>query len=289
MRIALHGKKLSPDTLSFVVGLLQHLGQRQGQLFVSPPLHNLLKSTNSPLPPYSLLGNYCTHLDVMISVGGDGTLLEAVSYVGAAETPVLGINAGRMGFLATVAPEEALEALKQFRQGQYSLEQRSLLQVETKDAANPSPNFALNEVAVLKQDSSSMITIHVCIDGILRSTYWADGLIVATPTGSTGYSLSCGGPIMLPSTHSFVITPVSPHNLSARPLVVPDSAVVTLRVESRNQKFLTTLDGRSSTTSTAVELIASKASFQAKLVNLGKHNIFEVLRQKLHWGLDIRN
>ena len=134
-----------------------------------------------------------------------------------------------------------------------------------------------------------MITIHVCIDGVLRTTYWTDGLIVATPTGSTGYSLSCGGPIVLPSAHNLVLTPVSPHNLSVRPLVVPDNAVLSLKVESRNQKFLITLDGRSSPTNTDVTLVVSKAPFQAQLVKVDQHNIFDVLRQKLHWGLDVRN
>ena len=289
MHVALHSKSLAKGTFPFVTQLLQYLHQQQAQLFVSPPLQALLSTAASELPPIQPLDKALPHLDLMVSLGGDGTLLEAVNYVGTAEVPMLGINTGRMGFLATVAPEEGLAALETFFQGQYSLDERTLLQVETGGATSLVPNFALNEIAVLKQDSSSMITIHVCIDNKLQTTYWADGLMVATPTGSTGYSLSCGGPIMIPNTNSLVITPVSPHNLAVRPLVVPDSAVISLQVASRNKKFLATLDGRASPTSTEVELVISKASFQAQLVKVDDSNIFDVLRQKLHWGLDVRN
>ncbi len=289
MKVALHGKSFSPDTLPFVTRLLQHLSQRQAQLFVSPTLQTLLNGTASPIPVLQRLPKDLTPMDCVVSLGGDGTLLEAVKYVGAAEVPVLGINTGRMGFLATVAPEDALDALAHLEQKNYNLDPRMLLQVKTQETTALVPNFALNEVAVLKQDSAAMITIHVCINGALRTTYWADGLMVATPTGSTGYSLSGGGPIMLPSAHSLVITPVSPHNLSVRPLVVPDSAIISLRVVSRNQKFLATLDGRATPVNTDTELVVSQAPFRAQLVNLGTHNIFDVLRQKLHWGLDVRN
>ena len=289
MKVAFHGKNFSPDTLPFVTNLLQHLSRQQAQLFVSPPLQALLQEAATPLPILQPLEKNLTSMDCMVSLGGDGTLLEAVKYVGAAEIPVLGINTGRMGFLATVAPEDAPDALARLEQGDYQLDSRTLLQVTTRENTVLVPSFALNEVAVLKQDSAAMITIHVCINGELRTTYWADGLMVATPTGSTGYSLSGGGPIMLPSTHSLVITPVSPHNLSVRPLVVPDNAVISLRVASRNQKFLATLDGRANPVSTDVELMVKKAPFRAQLVNLGTHNIFDVLRQKLHWGLDVRN
>jgi NAD+ kinase len=225
----------------------------------------------------------------MISIGGDGTLLASVRYVAGTETPILGINTGRMGFLATVAQEEALAALARFFQGQYTLDTRTLLALENGCVPTAQPNFALNEVAFLKQDSSAMMAIALCIDGALATTYWADGLMVATPTGSTGYSLSCGGPIVLPSANSLVVTPVSPHNLSVRPLVVPDNAVLSVRVESRNHKFLITLDGRAYPSNTDQELTVRKAPFQLHLVKVDQSNLFDVLRQKLHWGLDVRN
>jgi len=229
------------------------------------------------------------NLELIISLGGDGTLLEAVSYAGASETPILGINTGRMGFLATVAQKDALAALKGFWEGQYVLDKRTLLRLDVCRASRVETDFALNEVAFLKRDSSSMIAVHASINGELRTKYWADGLIVTTPTGSTGYSLSCGGPIVLPSAHNLVITPVNPHNLSVRPLVLPDSAVLSFKVESRNQKFLVTLDGRSRATNTDAELTVRKAPFQTHLIKIDQNNIFDVLRQKLHWGLDVRN
>ncbi len=225
----------------------------------------------------------------MISLGGDGTLLEAVQKIGAKATPLLGINTGRMGFLARVSPSEALDALAAFMQGAYSLDPRTMLQLQSTQTLKTSSSVALNEVAILKQDSSSMITIHLSIDGQLQTTYWADGLIVATPTGSTAYSLSCGGPILLPHNNSFLITPLSPHNLAVRPLVVPDNAEISLRVESRNNKFLISLDGRTTFAHTDTMFKLHKAPFHTQLVRTNGHNLFDVLRQKLHWGLDIRN
>ncbi len=291
MQIALHSKGIAEATLPVIKGLLKVLLEGQADLLVSQPLYDLLKATPTQLPRLSpfVQKDDLRHADLMISLGGDGTLLEAVNYVSAAEIPVLGMNTGRMGFLATVAPEKAVAALESYWQGNYSIDARTLLQLEVNGAALKHSGCALNEVAFLKQDTSSMIAIHACINGALRTTYWADGLVVATPTGSTGYSLSCGGPIILPSAHNLLITPVSPHNLAVRPLVVPDSAVLTFKLESRNQKFLVALDGRSQAIRTNVALTVKKAPFQAKLVKVGHDNMFDVLRQKLHWGLDVRN
>ncbi len=291
MSVGLHGKFFSENDFPFIASLFHALSQYKASLFVSQPLGTLLQSSKIQLPSMQPLARAedFKNLDLMISMGGDGTLLEAVSYVRASETPILGINVGRMGFLATVAQENALAALENFWQGKYSLDKRTLLQLDVCGASTAETDFALNEVAFLKRDSSSMIAIHASINGELRTTYWADGLIVATPTGSTGYSLSCGGPIVLPSAHNLVITPVSPHNLSVRPLVVPDSATLSFKIESRNQKFLVTLDGRSRAINTDVELTISKAPFQVHLVKVDQNNIFDVLRQKLHWGLDVRN
>ena len=291
MNVGLHGKNFLGNVPPWIASLLHFLNQREANLFVSQPLETLLKSSVIPLPimhPLVSTGD-SKQLDLMISIGGDGTLLQAVNYVGASETPVLGINTGRMGFLATMAQENALAALATFWQGTHALDKRTLLQLEDYGAPTSETYFALNEVAFLKRDSSSMIAIHASINGSLHTTYWADGLIVATPTGSTGYSLSCGGPIVLPSAHNLIITPISPHNLAVRPLVVPDNAILSFKVESRNQRCLAAVDGRSRAIDTNVELTVRKAPFKAHLVQVGKHNIFDVLRQKLHWGLDVRN
>ena len=291
MQVGLYSKSLSKDTFSLINSIFHILNKYEASLSVSPSLHTLLQDHADQLPPMQpwVQVQDVAHLDLIISLGGDGTLLEAVNYVGVSETPILGINTGRMGFLATVAQDNVLTALEIFCQGQHTIEQRTLLQLEVSGMPTTNIDFALNEVAFLKQDSSSMIAIHTSINRGLSTTYWADGLIVATPTGSTGYSLSCGGPIVLPSARNLVMTPVSPHNLSVRPLVVPDSAVLSFKIESRNQKFLATLDGRSRTTHTAVELMVRKAPFRAYLVKVDQHNIFDILRQKLHWSLDVRN
>ena len=291
MKVALHGKFFSRETLPLITDIAHTLNRYEASLCVSPSLHALLdasaiqRALGQSLPQVE---DY-TNLDLVISLGGDGTLLEAVNCVGASETPVLGINAGRMGFLATVAQANALFVLEKFLQGKHIVDKRTLLQLEAQDILTSDRDFVLNEVAFLKKDISSMITIHASINGELRTTYWADGLIITTPTGSTGYSLSYGGPIVLPSAHNIVVTPVSPHNLSVRPLVIPDNAVLSFKVESRNQKFMITLDGRYRTASTEVEQTVRKAPFQAHLVKTGQDNMFDVLRQKLHWGLDVRN
>jgi len=291
MNVGLHGKNVSKASIAFIASLLHTLIKYEANIFVSQPLYTLLQTSVTPLPimqPFVQVADL-THLDLMISMGGDGTLLEAVNYVGVAETPVMGINIGRMGFLATIAQQDAFTALASFWQGKHALDKRALLQLEGDGMPTVETDFSLNEVAFLRRDSSSMLTIHVSINGELHTTYWADGLIVATPTGSTGYSLSCGGPIVLPSAHNLVMTPVSSHNLSVRPLVVPDNAVLSLKVESRNKTFLVTLDGRSRAINTDGELIVKRAPFQACLVKTDQSNLFDVLRQKLHWGLDVRN
>ena len=291
MKIAIHGKSFSRDTLPFVTNFLHALRKYEADLLVSPPLHTVLQTSNKSLPPTQSLTQTTnlSNLDLTISLGGDGTLLEAVNYMGASETPVLGINVGRMGFLATVAQDNALNAVDTFLKDKHTIDKRTLLQLKVCGSLTTEVDFALNEVAFLKQDSSSMIAVYASINGELNTTYWADGLIVTTPTGSTSYSLSCGGPIVLPSAHNLVVTPISPHNLSVRPLVTPDNAVMSFKVASRNQRFLVAVDGRSRAITTDVELVIRKAPFQAHLVKVGKGNIFDVLRQKLHWGLDIRN
>lgn len=291
MQVAIHSKSCSQDTTSLLAKVIHTLAKYKVRLFVSQPLYTALQNSDIQFPTIQRLTEEtdCAHFQLMISLGGDGTLLEAVRYVGATAIPILGINTGRMGFLATVARENALVVLDTFFQGKHTLDQRTLLQLEIRVNAHMETYFSLNEVAFLKQDSSSMLTIHAIINGELGTTYWADGLIIATPTGSTGYSLSCQGPIVLPTARNLIVTPISPHNLSVRPLVVPDSAVMSFTVTSRNQQFLVACDGRSHAVNTDVNLIVRKAPFHTYLVKVDQQSIFDVLRQKLHWGLDVRN
>jgi NAD+ kinase len=194
-----------------------------------------------------------------------------------------------LGFLATNSKEEAEHAITQVCEGNYTLDPRSVLKLETNQDVFGNLNFALNDVTIVKKDSSSMITIHTYIDGEFLNSYWADGIIVATPTGSTGYSLSCGGPLIFPRSGNFVITPVSPHNLTVRPIIVADGSEITFGVEGRSKKFLISLDSRVASVDATIKLTVSKADFRVKLIQLEGQHYFKTLRQKLNWGLDIRN
>jgi NAD+ kinase len=228
-------------------------------------------------------------VQLFVSVGGDGTMLESVAHISKLEIPILGINTGRMGFLATIARTEIAWAMSKLLEGAYSLDKRAVLKLETNKDVFGKMNFALNDFTLVKKDSSSMITIHTYIDGEFLNSYWADGIIVSTPTGSTGYSLSCGGPLIFPRSGNFVITPVSSHNLTVRPIVVSDSSEITFRVEGRSKKYLVSLDSRVASVDDTIKLKVSKADFKVNLVQLEGRHYFNTLRQKLNWGLDVRN
>ncbi len=202
---------------------------------------------------------------------------------------MLGINIGRLGFLATISQEEAEESLEKIFRGEYTLDKRALLRLESSKKLFGKLNFALNDFTLVKKDSSSMITVFTYIDGELLNAYWADGIIVSTPTGSTGYALSCGGPLVFPRSGNFVITPVSPHNLTVRPIVVSDNSEFSFRVEGRSKKFLISLDSRVAVVDPSIKLKVVKEKFKVNLILLEGQHYFKTLRQKLNWGLDIRN
>lgn len=231
----------------------------------------------------------------LFSIGGDGTLLETVTLVQNSEIPVMGINTGRLGFLSSISKDEIKTAVHSILTGKYSLDKRTLLELDVKGKLFGNCKFALNEIAVQKTDSSSMITIHTSVNGKFLNSYWADGLIVATPTGSTAYSLSCGGPIVMPDSDNFVITPVAPHNLNVRPVIISSHDIVTLEVEGRpkapsgNSNFLLSLDSRSENIQSFGKLKIKKADFLLSLVKLDNHDFLSTLRNKLMWGADKRN
>jgi NAD+ kinase len=227
--------------------------------------------------------------DMLISLGGDGTMLDTVSFIGNSNIPLIGINLGRLGFLAAISENEAADAIESLVRGSYTIEKRSLLHLESSMPIFEDAPFALNEFTLHRKDSSSMIKIHTYLNGEFLNTYWADGLIVATPTGSTGYSLSCGGPVVFPQTSSFVITPVAPHNLSTRPIVVPDDNVISFELEGRTDHFLCTLDSRTETIPTSIQLAVKKENFTISLIRPDEHNFLKTIRQKLYWGIDRRN
>jgi NAD+ kinase len=222
-------------------------------------------------------------------LGGDGTMLESVTFVGKAEVPILGINTGRLGFLATTSREDVDTALDAVFEGKYQVEKRTLLKLTSSTKLFEPRNFALNDITIMKKDTSSMITVHVKVDGEPLNSYWADGIIISTPTGSTGYSLSCGGPLVYPKSESFIITAVSPHNLGTRPIVISDKSEIGIEIEGRSKKYLISLDSRFETVDESVKLKIKRERFLVKLIQLPGQHFFETLRQKLNWGLDIRN
>ncbi|WP_162416582.1 NAD kinase [Cyclobacterium roseum] len=291
MNILLHGINILPEFHAYIQQLIQ-VFEKQGQgVWVTESLYPSIRDTGSR-KSISVLPEDNTGMETMdfvISIGGDGTLLDTISRVGSWEVPVLGINTGRMGFLATIAKEEIALAAQDLLAGRYALEDRSLVCLESSIPLFDGLNFGLNEFTIHKRDTSSMITVHTYIDGDYLNSYWSDGLIVSTPTGSTGYSLSCGGPLISPIARNFVITPVSPHNLNVRPIVVSDDSEITFNIEGRSEKFLVSLDSRSTPIDASVELKIKKEKFVAKLVKFPNYSFFDTLRQKLNWGYDMRN
>lgn len=291
MKVVLHGLKLKADTIPYIQFLVSKLHENKVEVWVTHRLERELKKIGreglilEKIPSRDVLAQ----MDFLISIGGDGTMLDAVCEIGDLEIPILGLNTGRLGFLATVATEDITKAVDYLTTKNFQIESRSLISVYGEDHLFDGINYGLNEFTIHKRDTSSMITVHTYIDGQYLNSYWADGLIVATPTGSTGYSLSCGGPLISPEAKNFVITPVSPHNLNVRPIIVSDESQISFKIEGRTKKFLISLDSRSTSISSSVELNVRKEKFSAKLVKLPEYHFFDTLRHKLNWGFDMRN
>ncbi len=291
MRVALHGKKFIKESIPYIQQIIDELDKRKIEIIYSAPFAAIINK--SPLEidtskTYTKL-NTKESPDYIFSIGGDGTLLDIVTHVQQLPIPILGINTGRLGFLATIAKKDIASALDIFFKNDFTIDERSLLRLETREQFFGNLNFGLNEVAVIKKDSSSMIKVNCFIGDQFLNTYWADGLMISTPTGSTGYSLSCGGPVILPQSKNFLITPINPHNLNVRPMVVSDTSKIRIEVDSRGTKFLTSLDSRSETVDSSVIMTVIKESFTAKLVKLRGFSFLDTLRNKLNWGFDVRN
>ena len=292
MNIALFGRKFDSRFDPYIQHLLNKLVQSTDTTMVYEPFLSFLSQRFELPESVSVCRTFedvRDNVDFVVSVGGDGTLLDASTFVRDTGIPILGINTGRLGFLSNVAIDEIDQAIDGLLEGAFALDKRAVLKLSTGNKLFGDVNFALNELTIQKRDSASMITIHAYMNGVFLNSYWADGLIVATPTGSTAYSLSCGGPIVAPGSKNFVITPIAPHNLNVRPIVVPDDAELTLRMEGRTNQYLIALDSRSSTADETVELKVSRAGFDISLVRLPEQNFLSTLRNKLNWGLDKRN
>lgn len=291
MKVAIHGRRITPDMIPYLVEIFDELRQQQVDIVLSVDFKEKNKHSGFDLTPYpGYTGkDQLKDVDYIFSLGGDGTLLDTITHIDRLEIPILGINMGRLGFLATIAKTNIKSALKLFYEGKFRLDPRSVIHVDSTPNVYGDHNYALNEFAIMKKDTSSMVVVNCYIDGEYLNTYWADGLMVSTPTGSTGYSLSCGGPVVLPQSSNFIITPVSPHNLNVRPMVVSDSSVISFEIENRGVNFLTSLDSRSYTVNNKVKLSVRKESFVVKLIKLEGYTFLDTLRNKLNWGFDSRN
>lgn len=296
MRIALFGRAPKTQNLAYIEVVLEKLIEEGVQIGVYRPLRGAVQQmkeedfTELEYVVYDNeeeLDNFDP--DFLISLGGDGTILDATVLIQSKDIPILGINMGRLGFLANVAKGNIESSLDALFTGRFQLDFRSLLQVRTSCGKLMKPNFALNEITLARKESTSMITVHTYLNGNYLNSYWADGLIVSTPTGSTGYSLSCGGPIIMPNSDNFVLTPIAPHNLTMRPFVINDSNTLRMQVESRENEFLASLDSRIHSFTTETELLIQKADFRIALVQTELQDFPSTMRNKLSWGRDHRN
>ena len=289
--IAIYGKSISEINLKFLNKLITSLVEElDAKIFIHKGLKNYNIFQNTSIKIFDESDISSSDIDLLISFGGDGTLLDTVTMIKNSDIPILGVNAGRLGFLANINQDDILLVVKALKYKNYQIDERSLLHVENKNILKHTvSNFALNEVTLHKKDSSSMLKIDAFLDEEFLNTYWSDGLIIATPTGSTAYSLSCGGPIITPGSNNFVITPIAPHNLNLRPMVVADNVSIRLKAESRESFFLVTMDSRSVSLKNYEEIIIKKADFSIKLIELPDHNFLKTVRNKLFWGKDSRN
>jgi NAD+ kinase len=292
MNIVLYGRNIQNEHIPYLDHLLKTFEQRKIKPFVFENFYDDWKNRISVKPVLDILktgSELPSNIDFIFSIGGDGTLLNSINVVKNSGIPILGINTGRLGFLSGVGTEEIDYAINALVKKDFTIDSRSLLNLKTENDLFGDVNIALNEITVRATDTNSMITIHAYLNDKLLNSYWADGLIISTPTGATAYSLSCGGPIVSPNCENFVITPISPHNLNVRPIVISDKDVIKLKVEGRVDKFLVSLDSRSKTITSDEELIICKASYQINLVRLANHEFLSTLRKKLMWGADKRN
>ena len=289
MKVGIFGSQYQQEKQSIIRRVFSKLTSLEAEIYVDTLFHAYLLDAFGFEPPINgLLTGDIFDLDVAISLGGDGTFLRTAARVNRQNIPILGINTGRLGFLADVGSTDVEDTLEELFKHYYIVEERILLRLETESRAYKGYNYALNEVAVLKRDTSSMITIHTSLNGEYLTSYQADGLVIATPTGSTAYSMSVNGPIILPQDNSIVLSPVAPHSLNVRPLVIPNDFEITLGVESRNRTFLISLDGRSEIFPAGIQLKVSKADYTTKVIKRYNHTFYETLREKLMWGADVR-
>lgn len=293
MKVAIFGLKFGPDFHKSIYKIFELLNRNGCEIYVYEEFLRTIEQALFFTP--KITGTFINSfkmpddLDLMISIGGDGTMLESVPYAVLANLPVVGINSGRLGFLTSVSENTLQDALNEIMEGRTSIESRTLIEVSSSSNRFGNLNIALNELTIMRVNTSSMISINVYLNDDFLNTYWSDGLIIATPTGSTAYSLSAGGPIITPGSGNFVLTPVSPHNLSVRPIVINDNSIIRIKADGRENNFLASLDYRQACVPFEEELIIKKSTKQLKLLKLSNTSFFSALRSKLLWGMDKRN
>jgi NAD+ kinase len=292
MKVAIYSRAIDYDQQAEVQQMLEELVKENVEPVIYFPFFEKIKSSLQLPSGYSVFKDSTEldeSVDFLISLGGDGTLLDTVTLVRDKNIPVLGINFGRLGFLASLGREELHSAVQSLLKRTMIIDKRSLIHLDASKPLFGEVPYGLNEFAIHKTDTSTMIKIHTYLNGEFLNTYWADGLIVSTPTGSTGYSLSCNGPVIFPESSSFVITPVAPHNLNVRPIVVPDNNIISFEIEGRSDHFICALDSRKEIVEKNVQLAVRREEFTLSLVRLNENNFLQTLRNKLSWGLDTRN
>lgn len=294
MKVGIYGQFYHKEAARYVQELLNILEKKQIEVIIEKHFLELIKENDAihiNYDHFSTFQELDSSYDLFFSIGGDGTILKTATYIRDLNIPIAGINTGRLGFLATIKKEEIAQSIDKILSGKYQISKRSLLEatIDGKPAILGDLNFALNEIAVNRKNTTSMISVTTHLDGEPLTNYWADGLIVATPTGSTGYSLSCGGPVITPNASNIVLTPIAPHNLNARPLVIPDTTIITLQVSGREEQHLISLDSRIVTLDNDTLVTLRKAPFYIQLITLEGDSFLKTLRKKLLWGEDKRN
>lgn len=293
MKVAVYGQAFQEQDKTYVIELLEELQNIRASVYVVEEFIELFSGYNLDLDYgiFSQTSGLDSSFDMFISFGGDGTMLRAVTYVKDLGIPIVGVNTGRLGFLSTFKKEDVRKIVTEFVAGHYKIEERSLVEVGLNSDLDEfgNINFALNEITVSRKDTTSMITVETYLNDEYLTSYWADGLIVSTPTGSTGYSLSCGGPVIAPTAKSLVLTPIAPHNLNARPLVISDDTYIRLKVSGREENHLVSLDSRIASIPNGKEIIIKKSDFTIKMIEYNSESFFKTLRNKLLWGQDKRN
>lgn len=292
MRVAIYGRKINKLSSEYFLELLNYFDDFGWKAILEEDLKAALIAKIGISDKYETFGNshdFKSGVDLTVSMGGDGTFLKSVSYIRDSGVPIMGINMGRLGFLSNISKDKIHHTLTQVKEKQFEFQKRSLLRVFTEDAIFGEDNFALNELTLHKKDTASMITVHASLDTKYLNAYWADGLIVSTPTGSTAYNLSCGGPIITPGCQVHILTPIAPHNLNVRPVVVPDHLPIHLSVEGRDRTYLLSLDGNSKSIKQGEEIIVKKAEFMINVIKFEDNNFLDTIRNKMSWGIDTRN